>query len=217
MKYLVLLLYNFFYFLNYYYRICLNLILNKKKKKKNIKISLTPINSKGSNELFFSDLSKTNRKFSFELNKMELIKNNKISEFYTDYEINSIIYEKALIIDKRTYLQYYLSLLKTKHLLIFSIYPNKDYNSMAIKIILFFFSFALYFEINALFFNDTTMHKVLEDNGIFNFFYQINQIIYSSIISFAITEFITNLSLTEKNIIIIKNKINFFFKKDNSS
>ena len=96
------------------------------------------------------------------------IKNNKILEFYTDYEINSIIYEKALNIDKRTYFQYYLSLLKTKHLLIYSFYPNKDYNSMAVKIILFFFSFALYFIINALFFNDKTMHKILEDNEIFN-------------------------------------------------
>ena len=136
---------------------------------------------------------------------MNPIKNNKIVEFYTDYEINSMIYEKALIIDKRTYFEYYLSLLKTKHLLIFSFYPNKDYNSMVIKIILFFFSFALYFIINALFFNDTTMHQILEDNGIFNFFYQIYQIIYSSIISFVITEIIKYLSLSEKNIIKIKN------------
>ena len=52
------------------------------------------------------------------------------------------------------------------------------------------------------------MHKIYEDNGIFNFIYQINQIIYSSIISFAITELIKYLSLTEKNIIKIKNEKN---------
>ena len=48
------------------------------------------------------------------------------------------------------------------------------------------------------------MHIIYEDNGIFNFVYQINQIIYSSIISFAITEIIKYLSLSEKNILKIK-------------
>ena len=52
------------------------------------------------------------------------------------------------------------------------------------------------------------MHIIYEENGIFNFIYQINQIIYSLIISSAITEIIKYLSLSEKNILKIKNEKN---------
>ena len=54
--------------------------------------------------------------------------------------------------------------------------------------------------------NDSTMHKIYEDNGIFNLAYQINQIIYSTIISIIITQIVKYLSLTEKNVIKMKNE-----------
>ena len=41
-----------------------------------------------------------------------------------------------------------------------------DANSKIIKLCLFLFSFTLYFTVNALFFNDTTMHKIYDDQGI---------------------------------------------------
>ena len=44
---------------------------------------------------------------------------------------------------------------------------------MSIKICLLFFNFALNFTINALFFTDETMHKIIEDEGIFNFVYNL--------------------------------------------
>jgi len=46
----------------------------------------------------------------------------------TEYEINSLTYELALIKDKRTYLQYYWSLLKQKHLILFTFLPVDDFN-----------------------------------------------------------------------------------------
>ena len=66
---------------------------------------------------------------------------------YNDYEINSLIYEEAIKIDKRTFIEYYFSLLKRKQLLIFTFYTNDDYNSRCIKICLFLFSFALFFTV----------------------------------------------------------------------
>ena len=128
---------------------------------------------------------------------------------YIDNELNSFSYEKALNFDKRTFIKYYLSLLKEKHLLVFSFYSHdKDYNSQVIKIFLFFFFFELYMVINTLFFNDDTMHKIYIDEGSFNFIYQISQIIYSSIISGVITSFIKYIALTEKYILDIKNEKN---------
>ena len=57
-----------------------------------------------------------------------------------DFELNTLQYQDALKLDKRTYFQYYWSLLKIGHLLLFSFLPNTDYNSMILKICLFFFS-----------------------------------------------------------------------------
>ena len=93
--------------------------------------------------------------------------------------------------------------------MIFSFYNNdKDYNSPIIKSFLFFFLFSVHFTVNALFFNDNTMHKIYEDEGSFNFVYQIPQIIYSSLISLIINILIKYLSLSEKNILKIKEEKN---------
>ena len=76
----------------------------------------------------------------------------------------------------------------------------KDHNSIIIKICLFFFSFGLYFTINALFFTDETMYNIYEDYGMFNIITQIPQILYSTIISVIIGNILKILSLSEKNI-----------------
>ena len=124
----------------------------------------------------------------------------------SDLEINELDYQLALIIDKRSYFQYYLSLLKTKHSLIFSFILKNDYNSRFIKICLFFFAFGLLFFVHSLFFQDIILHKIYEDNGDFNFIYRIPQIIYSNIISIAISYLIKFLSLTQNTIILCKNR-----------
>ena len=110
----------------------------------------------------------------------------------------------ALKLDKRTYFQYYFSLLKMKHLLIFTFYTNNDYNSKSIKIILFLFSFSLNLTVNALFFVDSMVHKIYKDKGKYNFIYQIPNIFYSTIITSFINTIIKYLSLTEKDILEFK-------------
>ena len=137
-------------------------------------------------------------------NKKIELENKEILE-YNDNELNSLEYEKALIFDKRTFIQYYISLLKVNHLLLFSFYvKSKDYNSKIIKMFLFFFYFAVHFSINALFFNDDTIHKIYKDKGSFNFIYQIPQIIYSSLISSFINVIIQYFALSEKVVLEIK-------------
>ena len=140
---------------------------------------------------------------NLEFNKENIINNKKLIKM-NDYELNTLDYKSAIKIDKRTYIQYYLSLLRRKELVLFTFFTNNDYNSKIIKLNIFVFSFGLYFTINALFFNDITMHKIYEDKGKFNFIYQIPQILYSSIISSKINMIITSLSLSEKNILSIK-------------
>ena len=136
-------------------------------------------------------------------------KKNKNVINLNDKELNSLDYEKALLYDKRNYLQYYLSLLKSKHLIFFSFYPSNDYNSNIIKISLFFFAFSLFFVVNALFFSDSTMHKIYEEyeeGGDYSFINQIPIILYSNIISTILDKVVKYLSLTEKDILSLKSQ-----------
>ena len=135
---------------------------------------------------------------------------------YKEFELNTMEYKKASIYDKRTYLQYYISLLRYNHLLIFSFYNNKDYNSRIIKIFLFFFFFSAYFAVNALFFTDSTMNKIYEDKGIFNFYYHFPQILYSSLISGILSAIIKQLSLSQNMIVDLRQEkhIEDFCKKE---
>ena len=75
------------------------------------------------------------------------IENNQIDGTYNDYELFSFSYKDALIYDKRTFFEYYISLIRTKHPIIFSFIPMKDYNSILIKISLFLLFFAITYTI----------------------------------------------------------------------
>ena len=121
-----------------------------------------------------------------------------------DFEINALGYDEAILLDKRNFCEYYTSLIKNNHPLVFSFGLYQDYNSKILKMFLFFFSFSLDLTVNALFFSDDTMHKIYEDKGKFNFLYQIPQILYSTLISKFIDGFIRKLALSQDNIVDLK-------------
>ena len=173
--------------------------------KTNTKLELKNLNIINNIQEINNDISSNYSKQQNILINNNVINNTNINK-YNDYVINNLSYNDALKYDKRSYSQYYFSLLKMKQIIIFTFYTKSDYNSRIIKIILFIFSFALYFTVNALFFNDSTMHKIYEDEGDFNFIYQIPQILYSTLITSFINIVVKFLSLTEKNIIDLKMK-----------
>ena len=136
-------------------------------------------------------------------NKQEELNHEEIY-ILNDEELNSLKYKEALELDKRTYFQYYVSLLLKKQLILFSFLPSNDYNIISLKITFFIVSFSLYFTINGFFFSDRTMHKIYLDNGAFNIIYQIPQILYSSIVTVVINTILKNLSSSEKDMLKIK-------------
>ena len=79
----------------------------------------------------------SNKNFKYKLNKEKIIQKFKEIMVYNDKEMNELTYEQALKYDKRNYIQYYCSLLKTKYILISTFYTSNDYNSKIIKIDLF--------------------------------------------------------------------------------
>ena len=185
-------------------------MLNNKKYNPPIKIrSKAFYNTRKSNKRSIRP------KFNFANSSKKIIQtinnNNKIKKIreimaFTDGELNKLSYKLAKRFDKRTYWEYYLSLLKTNHIFVFSFIYNNDYNVKIIKIDLFFISFVISYTINALFFNDDTMHKIYEDEGSFNFIYQLPQILYSSMISMVFDGLLQLLALSEGNILALKNK-----------
>ena len=127
---------------------------------------------------------------------------------YTNDEINLLNYDLALLYDKRTYCQYYISLLRVKHNLIFSFYNNDDYNSRIIKINLFFIGLTIYYTVNTLFFSDDTMHKIYESKGSFDLAVQIPIAVYSSLISTILNAVLRLLALSSNDIIEFKQNEN---------
>ena len=61
------------------------------------------------------------------------------------------------------------------------------------------------YTVNALFFNDETMHKIYKEKGKFQILYQLPQIIYSSIISTVLQSLLKLLALSEEGILNFKN------------
>ena len=178
--------------------------MSKSSDDKKISINIYPISN--------VKLKKTekNKIYDIKGEKSDTKMNNKKAkkkenyENLNDEELNSLEYNIAVFVDKRTYFQYYWSLLKKKQLILFTILPANDYNLFSLKVGLFILSFSLYFTINGFFFDDSTMHKVTESNGKYDIIYQIPQILYSSIISAIINMLLKKLSLSEKSLLSLK-------------
>ena len=100
---------------------------------------------------------------------------------------------------------------------IFSFLPSNDYNLVSIKVSLLLLSFSLYFTINGFFFSDETMNKINKDKGVYDIFYQIPQILYSTVISAVINIILKGLSLSEKQVLSIKMEKDYLIAQEKSN
>jgi hypothetical protein len=121
-----------------------------------------------------------------------------------DLENNWLSYDDTIKTDKRTFFQYYFSLIYRKNLVLFSFFPNIDYNSKIIKIYLFFFNFAVFLLINTFFFNDNLIHEIYIGNRISLIKIISLKTFYSFLISYIVIFCVKFLALTEFDIIQIK-------------
>ena len=174
-------------------------IYNKNKKRK--KSGKKQIKNKKikDNNTNLKIISKNNK-----INKSSDDKEEKNLSNYIEDEINELSYHLAIKYDKRVFCQYYNSLIKAKHNLIFAFFNNNDYNSKIIKIDLFFIGYSIEYIVNALFYNDDTMHKIYKSKGEFDFEYQIPIVVYSTLISTVVNTPLNFLSLTNDAIIDFK-------------
>jgi hypothetical protein len=178
----------------------------------NINISNNNSNSKSFSKIKLKETDIFSPKKKQIFNRLEKSKKDKkekkslILNKYSDFELNSMNYNDALLIDKRAYFQYYFSLLKIKHPVYFTFFSNKDYNTLIIKICLFSLSFAIYYSSNAIFFNYSIIHIIYKYGGSYNLSYLFPSIFYAFLISYYINIIIKYFSLSERNLLELKNE-----------
>ena len=190
--------------------------LNQKSKKNSI--SNANFNSKENlfhkrfviKESSFSNISFNKKNYNSENHKIFINGKEEINKKFdynpkslTDNELNAIEYKMALKYDKRTYFEYYISLIKRKQIIVFTFFPINDYNIISLKVSLFLIIFSLFFTIIAFFYDDNTMHNIYSNNGL-SVSSQIPVIIISSIIIIFMNAILKQLALTEQSILFIK-------------
>ena len=174
--------------------------------KPNISKSNSKTDLKNSNEL------KTSKKYILtEKNKNEKlntfqnkVKSNLEYEELNIYELNTLSYQSALKYDKRTFFEYYISLIRTNNIIIFAFCPLNDYNIRIIKICLLLIFFVIHYTINTLFFTKALIHEIYKNGGAYNYSSVFPKIIGSFLISYFLCSIIKYLSLSDKLIIEIK-------------
>ena len=181
-------------------------LLNKQKRVKNIFNNIKEIESKKNKNRNQALIKGENKEINI-IDKIILyLPKKERMKYFNDDELNSLEFKFALEIDFRTYFQFYFSLLKKKHLLIFTFFVRNDYNLFLLKLSLFLLSFSFFIFMNALFFSDDSMHKLYEDEGKYDILYQIPQMLYSTIISQIMSSLLEKLSLFQDDIINLKEK-----------
>ena len=178
-------------------------IFNIKEKIRNSKNKNQDSTHKNIKDIYSDDKNKVNTLKLLEKD-IKVYKRKKKILILNDEEINTLEYKEAIILDKRTFSQFYVSIIKKRNIILFSFVPQNDYNLIKMKISLFIISFSLYFTINSLFFTDKTMRKIYKEKGKYNIISQLPKVFYSSIITTGINIILKSLALSEKNIINLK-------------
>ena len=96
-------------------------------------------------------------------------------------------------------------MLKTKQSLLNIFFNNNDYDPRIIKIDLFLLGFTIDYIVNALFYNDDTMHNIYKSKGKFDLEVQIPIIIYSYLISMLLNTPLEFLAFSNDAFIDFKN------------
>ena len=190
-----------------------NLNSNKNRKEKKSKANKNKINSNAisiySNNTFNININKKTNKNKEEGDELleqivALIPKSERAKYFADDELNSLEYKYAIQIDFRTFFQYYYSLLRQTHIIIFTFFVRNDYNIFLTKLSLFLLSFGLYLFMNTLFFMDESLHQIYEDEGKYNFLYEVPQMIYSTFTSQIAAFLLEKLSLSQDAILSVK-------------
>ena len=180
----------------------LNLIISERK------IIDQQVNSNG---ICLSPVKNKNIRNSMRKKKKLTKKKKKVNKNLNDKEMNDLNFEEAYKLDKRSFCQYYLYLIKKSNSILFIFYKN--YDSRGMKIIIFIRNFCLNICVNQLFFTESTIHKIYSDENKYNFRDQLSHIVLSTIISSVIITISKLIVLRDRAINAFKRSLSTIKKK----
>ena len=133
----------------------------------------------------------------------EKIKDKKEDEM-SDYELNRLKYEEAIVLDNRNFCKIYWSLIKRNELFLITFVSWNDYNLFYIKIEKFILIILTVMTLNFFLFPDKTIHNYFLNGVKYNFSQQILPIFLSFIISYILEILLCFLSMTDRYIYEVK-------------
>ena len=160
--------------------------------------------SEGFNILKLNEDNKKNKNQNIK-SKINVEKNENSEKTYN--ELNFAIYKDAAKNDKRTAMQFYFSLIKTKHLLFFPFTKKNDFNALSMKVCFLFLMIGFILTISVLFIDESDLHEFYVSNGAFNIFYHLPKILYSALVSSIIKYILLWNIFTENNFLNLKKRI----------
>ena len=173
---------------------------NKNSRNNNMKINMKSLD--GYNNSVKE--GKSEEKLDEGDKRTEILENEDSINNLSNYELDNLNYKQALELDKRTYLTYYWSLCKRKHLLLFAFWPENDLNIFTMKLVAFISCIGFCFGFNGFFYEEKLLHKIYEDKGTYKFFKHLPYMIYSTIIAGLLSYLIRLLTLSENEIYKMK-------------
>ena len=129
-------------------------------------------------------------------------------------ELNSLSYGDALEKDKRTFFQYYISLLMTKQLLLFAFNCKNDFNSKIMKICFFLYMFSIFLFVNTISIDISSLYELFISKGKIDIFYDYNHLILITTFCQLIKIIILLTAFTEEEVISIRNSNSNKNRKD---
>ena len=133
------------------------------------------------------------------------IPEEKRKEFFENDELNFLEYQYALLYDKRSFCEIYLSVLKKQNTLILCFsYCSKDYNLGILKFSFLMFQFAIFITISAFFFTDNTLNNIYENKNKFDIPFMVRQLALTFLICLGLNIIFKFLMTTDNLILRMK-------------
>ena len=140
------------------------------------------------------------------INKVTQKKAIKNESFITpDYDLDNLTFKEAKLYDKRTFCQYYMSLIRTKHIIFFIFKPKYEFHTKIIRYCFLLFLFPFYLAINTCYVDKITIHNIYISKGSFNLLFNIRNIIYATLILYVLQKILYYFISIENEILEIKN------------
>ena len=139
------------------------------------------------------------------------IPEEKRKEFLENDELNYLEYQYALLFDKRSFCEVYISVLKKQNILILCLsYCSKDYNLWILKFSFLMFQLAIFITVSAFFFTDNALNNIYENKNKFDIPFMVRQLALTFLICQGLNIIFKLLMITDNLILRMK------YEKDSS-